>query len=260
MICFSAFNLQAQKTNIEDDKAKAATQANNPLADMTALNIHNYYVSKLSDAPAASYLNTTWIRFAKPLADGKLLLRVSAPLSSIGSPDTVGLVNTISGLGDVNAFISYNFISNAKTTMGIGPLVAAPTATQSEIGVGQWQTGLAFVTFFAQSPQIQFGSLITWQTSVGGKENDKRAQIAAFQPFYIWQLGKGTYLRGAPIWVFDIENDAYHLPIGLGIGKVIKVEHTVFNLFIEPQYSMLTAGSQPQFQLFSGINIQFMKN
>jgi hypothetical protein len=86
----------------------------------------------------------------------------------------------------------------------------------------------------------------------------KPTSIAAVQPFYFWQLGKGTYLRGAPIWAFDLENDAYSVPLALGIGKVVKLGTTVFNLFVEPQYSMFIDGTQPQVQVFTGINLQFM--
>lgn len=54
-------------------------------------------------------------------------------------------------------------------------------------------------------------------------------------------------------------NDAYSVPLALGIGKVVKLGPTVFNLFVEPQYSLLVYGMQPQFQIFTGINLQFMK-
>jgi len=49
------------------------------------------------------------------------------------------------------------------------------------------------------------------------------------------------------------------MPLGLGMGKVVKTGNTVFNLFIEPQYTMLHKGVQPQFQVFTGINLQFSK-
>jgi hypothetical protein len=81
---------------------------------------------------------------------------------------------------------------------------------------------------------------------------------AVVQPFYFWQLGKGTYLRGAPIWAFDMENDSYSTPLALGIGKVVKTGNTVFNLSVEPQYSVLHKGTQPQFQVFTFINLQFI--
>jgi len=66
-------------------------------------------------------------------------------------------------------------------------------------------------------------------------------------------------LRGAPIWTIDLENENYNIPVGIGVGKVVKVGKTVFNFFIEPQYSILSKGAgQPNFQVFSSINLQFM--
>ncbi len=92
---------------------------------MTALNFHNYYIPKLTDAPNEMYLNNAWIRFAKPFAEGKLLLRVSVPINTTGMLDeTTGNVNSINGLGDINAFVSYNFISQPTATVGIGPLIS----------------------------------------------------------------------------------------------------------------------------------------
>lgn len=149
----------AQETTKRDNSA----QANNPLANITALNFHNYYIPKLNDAPEGAYLNNAWIRFARPFADGKLLLRVSVPFNASGFPDNSGLVISTSGLGDINAFLSYNFISKPTATVGIGPLIAAPSTSQQTLGTGKWQGGLASVAFIARSPVFQFGGLITWQ-------------------------------------------------------------------------------------------------
>lgn len=240
----------------QDDAANA--QANNPLANMTALNFHNYYVPKLSNAPDESYLNNTWVRFARPFSDGKLLLRVSAPITTVSMPSEYEGVQTTSGLGDINAFLSYNFVSKPTATVGAGPLLVAPTATNSALGADQWQAGFAIVAFIAKSPTFQFGSLITYQTSITENDAGTSTSIGAFQPSYFWQLGNGNYLRGAPIWVFNLESSAYHVPFALGIGKVVKLGDTVCNLFVEPQYSVLTYGVQPQVQIFTGINLQFL--
>lgn len=243
----------------DEDHNQSAAQANNPLANMTALNFHNYYIPKLTDAPADAYTNLAWVRFAKPFANGRFLLRASQPLSTIGLPDqNAGSVTSTNGLGDLNVFASYNFISKPNATVGIGPNLTMPTATADALGSGKWQAGFAFVAFVVHSPVFQFGGLVTWQTSIAGDEDRPSTNNGAIQPFYFWQLGKGTYLRGAPIWYFDFENDGYAIPLALGIGKVVKVDNTVFNLFVEPQYSVLHHGTQPQFQLFTGINLQFM--
>ena len=234
-------------------------QANNPLANMTALNFHNYYIPKLADAPDDAYLNTSWIRFAKPFSSGRLLLRVSVPLNTVASPDGTGIVNAQNGLGDVNALLTYNFVSKPTATVGIGPIISAPSASNDLLGSGKWQAGIAFVAFVVKSPQFQLGGLVTWQTSIAGDDGRDKTNNSVIQPFYFWQLGNGTYLRGAPAWFFNFETESYSVPMALGIGKVVKVSNTVFNCFIEPQYSMLHRGTQPQFQLFAGINLQFLK-
>ena len=242
------------------EEVDANAQANNPLANMPALSIQNYYVSKLTNAPEGSYLNTAWLRFAKPFKSGQFLLRASAPLSTVGALNSsTGSIETTSGLGDMNAFFSYNFVSKPNATVGIGPLIAAPTASEDALGSGKWQAGLALVAFIVKSPVFQFGGLVTWQTSIAGDDDRADTNIAAVQPFYFWQLGKGTYLRGAPIWFFDIENSQYHVPVALGIGKVVKSGSTLYNFYVEPQYSVLHNGTQPQVQLFLGTNIQFTK-
>lgn len=243
----------------KEESGNNAAQANNPLANMTALNFHNYYAPKLTDAPSDAYLNTSWVRFAKPFASGKFLLRVSMPLNTVAFPSGGGNVNAENGLGDINAFLSYNFVSKPNATVGIGPNFTLPTASSDMLGTGKWQGGFAFVAFVVHSPVFQFGGLVTWQASFGGDSNRASTNMAAVQPFYFWQLGAGTYLRGAPIWYYDIENDGYALPLALGIGKVVKVGNTMFNLFLEPQYSVLHKGTQAQIQLFTGINLQFMK-
>lgn len=242
----------------QDDPS--AVQANNPLADMTALSLQNYYIPRLTDSPDESYLNNAWIRLARPFASGRLLLRVSVPLNTVGTPNpATGDVNSINGLSDINAFLSYNFISKPTATVGIGPNITMPTASEDALGTGKWQGGFAVVAFISKSPVFQYGGLITWQASFAGDEDRPSTNVGAIQPFYFWQLGKGTYLRGAPVWAFDFENDALSVPLALGIGKVVKVGNSMFNLYIEPQYSILHKGTQPQVQIFTGINIQFVK-
>ena len=61
------------------------------------------------------------------------------------------------------------------------------------------------------------------------------------------------------MWTLDFENEYYTIPFGLGIGKVIKAGKTVFNGFIEPTFTVFSNNpGQALFQLFSGLNLQFM--
>jgi hypothetical protein len=255
-----AFPVQsiAQQSN-DEKETEMLKKANNPLASMTALNFQNYYVPALTEGPRGSYMNTAWIRFATPFIKGRFLVRASLPFSTIAFPDSSGTVRAKNGLADANAFVSWNFISKPSMTIGAGPMFTAPTATDSVLGAGKWQGGLAFVAFIAKSSILQYGGLVTWQTSFAGNKDRPNTNLLVVQPFYFFQLGKGTYLRGAPMWAFNFENGTYNVPLALGIGKVVKLEKAVCNLFVEPQYTVLSWGSQPLFQLFMGINLQFPK-
>ena len=229
----------------------AAANANNPLANMVAFNIQNYYMTDLYGTDESA--NTAWLRYAQPV--GKWLFRASLPISTVPVP---GQADSTSGLGDFNIFAAYLLSDPASPEQfGVGPLLAAPTATDDVLGADVWQAGAAAVYFNAVSPVVQWGGLVTYQQDVAGDGDD--TSLAVLQPFLFLQLGKGTYLRSAPLWVFDLEKNTYHVPLGFGIGKVVKKDTTVFNMFIEPQFTILHDGvGQPEFQIFAALNLQFM--
>jgi hypothetical protein len=227
-----------------------AAQANNPLANFTAFNVQNYYVPQLSELDDQN-ANTFWLRYAKPL--GRVLFRGSLRASRVPT----GEGTTTSGLGDLNAFFAY-LVTTGPRSFGIGPSFTFPTASKDETGTGKYQAGFAAVYFDSTSPAFQWGGLLTWETDFAGDEDRADVSAGALQPFYFFQLGKGVYIRGAPIWVYNFETDNYHVPVGLGIGKVFVAGKTVFNFFIEPQYTILDKGpGQPEFQIYTAINMQF---
>ena len=233
-----------------------AAQANNPLANMTAFNIHDYYIGELTESDDDA--NQMWVRFAKPfsIASTQWLMRASLPLNTYPAPPD-GSNET--GLGDFNIFAAYLIdIGNPAISFGIGPQVTAPTATEDLLGSEKWSAGLANVLFNAKSPVFQWGYLLTWQASFAGDDDRADVNIGAFQPFAMLQLGSGWYLRSAGIWVYNFENDSYSIPLGLGAGKVISREKVVFNLFAEPQVSVVDDGAgYPEWQIFVGLNMQF---
>lgn len=86
--------------------------------------------------------------------------------------------------------------------------------------------------FDARSKKFQWGYLLTWQGSFAGDGDAKDVNVGALQPFGFYQLGKGLYLRSAPIWVY--------------------------NFFAEPQFSVADDGpGQPQWQIYFALNMQF---
>jgi hypothetical protein len=239
---------EAPPAGATEDRALA--NANNPLANMTAFNVQNYWMSSLYDTDATA--STAWLRFAKPL--GRFLVRASLPLSTVSVPGA----GTTSGVGDFNVFAAYLLSDPASPEQfGVGPLLAAPTASEDELGGDVLQAGAAAVYFNAASPAVQWGGLLTAQTKIGGDGPD--TSLAVMQPFLFLQFGKGTYGGMAPLWYFDLESGHYNIPLGCRVGKVVKAGRTVFNLFIEPQFTMMHWGEgQPEFQVFTALNMQFL--
>jgi hypothetical protein len=157
-------------------------------------------------------------------------------------------------------FATYLFDSaDPSLSYGLGPMLGIPTAAQDTLGTDQWSGGLAAVFFDARSSLMQWGSLVTWQGKFAGSDRAPDVNLLAVQPFGFLQLGNGLCARSTGIWAFDLERGDYSVPIGLGLGKVVKAGNTVFNVFLEPQFTVLHEGSgQPEFQLFFGFNTQFL--
>lgn len=238
--------------------AQAAAQANNPLANMTALSFQNYYIGELTGIEESA--NQLWARYATPLsfAGGDWLFRASLPINTypIGpnfSDET--------GTGDVNMLASYLFdTGNPSVSFGLGPQITLSTESEDGLGSGKYSAGFANVYFNAESTTFQYGYLLTWQQSFAGDDDREDVNLAAFQLFAMYQLGQGLYLRSVPIAIYNFENDNYSVPLGLGIGKVFKRGKTVFNMYIEPQVSVADEGAgQPDWQVLLGFNMQFMK-
>jgi hypothetical protein len=50
------------------------------------------------------------------------------------------------------------------------------------------------------------------------------------------------------------------MPLGFGVGKVMRAGNIVYNMFVEPQFTILHDGTgQPKVQLFAGLHLQFPK-
>ena len=233
-------------------EADIAAQANNPLANMKAFNMHNYYIGDLTESDESA--NQFWMRYAQPFSIGESnwLMRASLPVNSFPTPPDS---SRETGIGDFNIFAAYLFdTGNPAVSFGIGPQISAPTATKDALGSEKWSAGLANVLFNAENKVFQYGYLLTWQHSFAGNDDRNTVNVAAFQPFGMVQLGGGTYLRSTGIWAYNLDNDNYSIPLGIGIGKVFKKEKTVYNLFLEPQFSVADRGpGHPDWQIFFGL-------
>jgi hypothetical protein len=255
VVCLAAALMLPNTASAQEiPNADEVAKANNPLAPITAINFQNYYLPTLYLLPA-QHANTLQLRAI--FATTKMIVRATLPVST--APTSI--LESVSGLGDLNVFDAFLLTEEgAKNQFGVGPLLVAPTATDDALGDGKWQGGAAVVVVTQPIPTVMIGGLVTYQHSFAGDSDRPDASLGVVQPFVILQFGGGYYARSSGVWEFDLENDSYVVPFGVGVGKVMKAGRSVLNIFLEPQFTVMREGiGQPSFQVFGGINVQFPK-
>lgn len=229
-----------------------ANEANNPLTPKITINFQDQWASELYDSDEDT--NAFLFRGLIPhrLFGPGQLFRFTLPL--VTAPTATG--NT-TGLGDLNLIDLFPFKAG-KVEIGVGPQITAPTASADETGTGKWQAGLATIVIAPQKWGL-LGGLLTWQESIGGDSDRADQNSLSLQPFFIYNLPRGWYVRSTATMTWDFERDTHVIPIGTGAGKVfVRASGTTINLFAEPQWTVDHRGAgQPKFQLYSGVNLQF---
>ncbi len=237
--------------------AEDANKSNNPLNLAASFNIQNYYSPSLFGSNA--HTNDFLLRPTLPLGPNKWvgvpqIIRGTVPVST--RPKADGSYET--GLGDINLFDIF-LLHTEGIQIGAGPLLTLPTATDPSLGTGKWQAGLAGVVVDAKPARL-LGMLVQWQHSFAGQSSRPDVQSLTAQPFMIFNLPDGWYVRSTGTWTFDLQHGNYYVPVGLGGGKAWREGTTIFNAFVEPQYSVLHQGTGvPRWTIFAGLNMTFGK-
>lgn len=240
----------AQQPSADDMNA-----ANNPLTPTIGANLQNQYVGRaygMDDGDS----NAALLRGTLPhkLFGMPQILRATLPL--VTTPNIAADGGRYNGVGDLNLFDLFLF-KEGGVELGFGPQLTVPTASRDQTGTGKWQAGFAGVVMAPQKWGL-LGGLVTWQKSFAGDSDRAPQDNFTAQPFVIYNLPEGWYLRSSATWNFNLRNGDYAIPLGIGAGKIWKMGKTTYNIFAEPQWTVAHQGDgQPQFQVFLGLNLQF---
>ena len=234
--------------------AAQMAKANNPLADMNALNFQNSWTAAIRGVPD-DFSNTLNLR--PVMVAGRHIVRATIPLATV----PLGDGPYASGLGDINVFDAIKLSGEgASTDFAVGPLIVFPSATDDALGQGKWQAGGATVVIHPIAGGSVVGALVTYQTDFAGDTNRADTIILAAQSIVTLSMGGGYYFRSSGVSVFDLENNRALIPFGVGMGRVFAAAGAIANTFVEPQFSVYSKGDgQPAFQLFAGLNLQWAK-
>jgi hypothetical protein len=206
------------------------TNANDPTAILAQLKIEEDYTPSEYGTQAAP--NTIEIQPVIPIRPYSLM-----PLQQLVRPTFK--VNTIpygSGPSTNTQFAETQFFDllvsrwpDPFTTglrWAIGPYFVFPTATSRAAGSGTWQAGPAGAVTYRGIPGQLLGCLLQQGTSFAYTAPDRKPVTQlTFQPFFVYQLGQGWYLRSKDAtWKFNLRhNTSTEIPLSAGIGKVWKL-------------------------------------
>jgi hypothetical protein len=214
--------------------------------------LQDFYVPELSNTDA--YTNDLFGRVTLPIAPGSVvavgqIVRASMPITTRPDPD--GGYST--GFGDFSIFDLFMLGNTDAFEFGVGPLLVLPTASEDELGKGKVQLGIA-ASAIRESPRGLHGALVQWATDVAGEDDRDDVSFLQVQPIFTHNIGGAWYLRSTATWGINWDSGDYYVPIGAGIGKVMRSGKTLFNFYVEPQFTIVHDGDgQPEITLLFGM-------
>jgi hypothetical protein len=173
-----------------------------------------------------------------------LITRPVVPLfNSVPYPDPYNPfeIRRTTGLGDTifMEMLGPTPKSVKNWLLGVGPTFIFPTASSDHTGQGKWQVGPAVVVGYLADKWMVAAFLQNW-TSFAGSGNRPDTNQMNLQPIIAyflpggWSIGySGNILAN---WKASSAGDVWTVPIGIGVGKVVKLGTLPVKIALGVQY------------------------
>jgi hypothetical protein len=171
--------------------------------------------------------------------DLNLITRPVIPLYNVVPHETApGEFDHTAGFGDI---VLLELLSPAHTghwILGAGPTFIFPTATSDFTGQGKWQAGPAVVVGYLTKEFIVGVFPQQWWSFAGDSSRPDTSQMN-LQPFFAWFFGEGWSVGYSGNILADWKapsNNRWTVPIGVAIGKVVKLGKLPIKIQLAGQY------------------------
>jgi len=171
--------------------------------------------------------------------DLNLITRPVMPFYNIVPHETSpGEFNRDAGLGDLALLELFSPANSGNWVLGAGPTAIFPTATSHFTGQGKWQLGPSFVAGYLTKTYFIGVFPQQWFSFAGehGRPDTNQMNLQPIAAIFFgegWDLGySGNILVNwnAP------SGDVWTVPIGLGLGKVVKFGRLPVKIQLAVQY------------------------
>ena len=243
----------------EETLGNAAANATNPLAFVTKFQVQPNFTFKGDEARQLNLVTrllqpspTIGLPFIKSKDPSKVytIYRLEVPVIGQTFPENPSLDAT--GLSDLILLDAIVF-KQSWGLLGVGPGLIFPTASARPLGSGKWSVGLAGVYLNTKTKGVQYGMLVEQFFSYAGDPDRPDQNFMLFQPIFNKILGGGYFLQFSPIMTFNWEQNAYSVPLAVGIGRAFARN---LSMFIAPEY-VVSGPNQGDFTIRLNINTMF---
>jgi hypothetical protein len=150
---------------------------------------------------------------------------ISRTILPVISQDGVIGNGSQSGLGDTtqSLFFSPKAPTASGWIWGAGPAFLLPTATEDELGTGQWAIGPTIVALKQTGDGWTYGALWNYLVSVAGDDDRADVNSTFIQPFLAKAFKGGRTLTVNLESSYDFEGEHWNVPVNLMYSKVTKV-------------------------------------
>lgn len=142
------------------------------------------------------------------------------------------------GLGDLTLLELLSPANSGNWILGVGPTAIFPTATSGFTGQGKWQLGPSVVVGYL-TKQYFIGMFPQQWWSIGGEHGRPDTNQMNLQPIAALFFGEGwdVFYSGNILadWTAPSE-DVWTVPVGLGLGKVVKFGRLPVKFTLAVQY------------------------
>ena len=168
------------------------------------------------------------------VSDGlTLVTRTIVPF--ISQPGPRG--TSIQSLGDINPSVFFVPTLKGNFTVGLGPTVVIPSATDNRLSSKRWSAGPTCVLVYTKGPLVAGGLINNIWSFAGDDGRDVNKML--IQPFLNYNLPKGWYLTSSPIITANwnqAENKGWTVPVGAGFGRVFVLGTQPVNASLSAYY------------------------
>ena len=212
-----------------ESEAELAKKLQNPVANLISVPIQNNWDFGIGPKDSERYLLNVQPVIPISLGDNyNLILRTIVPFVSAQAP--VDGATDVTGLGDV---LQSFFFSPKEPVggwiIGVGPVLAYPTASEDELGSDSWGAGPTAV-FLRQGGGWTVGVLGNHVWSYAGDSDRDDVSSTFLQPFLSYTTKTFTTFTLNTESTYDWEQSEWTVPINLAVAQLLKAGGQPFQL------------------------------